>query len=133
MLSEVRASVVSVPRSPVLLYIHFQAPTALIPEPCIRKYNEHASALLGRAEIGCANAGVVFWQFGFEPYVSNKIFGKCRHCEAIQISATDTVFQNVISPAAQQAAKISRGRLPSPKCTPGERRAQILRISFGQR
>ena len=27
----------------------------------------------------------MFWQWGFEPYVSNMRFGKCRHCEAIQV------------------------------------------------
>ena len=64
-------------------------------------------------------AGVVFWQFGMEPYVSNQIFGRCRHCEAIQISAPDSVFKNVIGPAAQQAAVLSKSSSPVPNCTPG--------------
>jgi hypothetical protein len=64
-------------------------------------------------------AGVIFWQFGFEPYVSNNIFGKCRHCEAIQMSTADSVFQNVVAPAAQKASKLSRSSGKVSKCTPG--------------
>jgi len=64
-------------------------------------------------------AGVVFWQFGFEPYVSNSIFGKCRHCEAIQVSSADSVFQNVVAPAAKKASKLSRSSGKVANCSPG--------------
>ena len=66
-----------------------------------------------------STAGVIFWQFGFQPYVSNDIFGKCRHCEAIQISAADSVFQNVIGPACQKAAQISKAKGQIIGCSPG--------------
>lgn len=71
---------------------------------------------------GCGvwTAGVIFWQFGFAPYVSNSIFGKCRHCQAIQISASDSVFQNVIAPAALQASRLSKSAQKVARCTPGE-------------
>lgn len=68
----------------------------------------------------CDPTGVIFWQFGFNPYVSNSIFGKCRHCQAIQISASDSVFQNVIAPAALQASRLSKSLPRVTNCSSGE-------------
>ncbi|KAK9814994.1 hypothetical protein WJX73_004261 [Symbiochloris irregularis] len=60
--------------------------------------------------------GVVFWQWGFEPYVSNSHFGKCRHCEAIQVSASDSVFTQVIRPAADYSHGLLAVAPPVPGC-----------------
>lgn len=66
-----------------------------------------------------ATAGVVFWQWGFEPYVSNSHFGKCRHCEAIQVSAADSVFTQIIRPTASHAKAALLAAPPLPGCTSG--------------
>lgn len=91
-------------------------------------YRRVYSTLMTSLEESDALRGVIFWQFGFEPYVSNNIFGKCRHCEAIQMSTADSVFQNVVAPAAQKASKLSRSSGKVSKCTPAsseKRAAQI--------
>ncbi|KAL3155965.1 hypothetical protein ABBQ32_012960 [Trebouxia sp. C0010 RCD-2024] len=72
--------------------------------------------------------GVIFWQWGFAPYIAEEFLQGCRHCQAIQVSASDGVFKNIIAPAAEYAAQVAVDRSPVPKCkpVPAAKRAQIL-------
>lgn len=65
------------------------------------------------------SAGVIFWQWGFAPYIAEEFLQGCRHCQAIQVSASDGVFKNIIAPAAEYAAQVAVDRSPVPKCKPG--------------
>ena len=68
------------------------------------------------------SAGVIFWMWGFEPYVSNAHFGDCAHCQAIQVSAGDNVFAQIVAPTAAHAQAVSASQPPLPGCTVGESR-----------
>lgn len=64
-------------------------------------------------------AGVIFWQWGFAPYVAEEFLQGCMHCQAIQVSASDGVFKNIIAPVAEHAAKVALSRSPVAGCKPG--------------
>ncbi|DBB03621.1 TPA: hypothetical protein ACH3X3_010954 [Trebouxia sp. C0006] len=72
--------------------------------------------------------GVIFWQWGFAPYVAEEFLQGCMHCQAIQVSSSDGVFKNIIAPVAEHAAKIAASRSPVAGCkpVPSARRAQTL-------
>ena len=62
---------------------------------------------------------VIFWQWGFAPYVAEEFLQGCMHCQAIQVSSSDGVFKNIIAPVAEHAAKIAASRSPVAGCKPG--------------
>lgn len=70
----------------------------------------------------CSNdfhAGVIFWQWGFAPYIAEEFLQGCIHCQAIQVSSSDGVFKNIIAPAAEYAAQVAVSRSPIKGCKPG--------------
>ena len=58
--------------------------------------------------------------WGFEPYVSNSHFGECRHCQAIQVSAADNVFTQIVAPTAATVQASSAAMGPQQGCSVGE-------------
>lgn len=64
-------------------------------------------------------AGVIFWQWGFAPYVAEEFLQGCIHCQAIQVSSSDGVFKNIIAPAAEHAAQVALSRSPVAGCKSG--------------
>ena len=64
-------------------------------------------------------AGVIFWQWGFAPYIAEEFLQGCIHCQAIQVSSSDGVFKNIVAPAAEYAAQMAVSRSPVPGCKPG--------------
>nr|QOL01199.1 putative extracellular protein TR9_011a [Trebouxia lynnae] len=72
--------------------------------------------------------GVIFWQWGFAPYVAEEFLQGCIHCQAIQVSSSDGVFKNIIAPVAEHAAQVALNRSPVAGCkpVPTAKRAQTL-------
>lgn len=68
---------------------------------------------------GLGFAGVIFWQWGFAPYVSEEFLEGCMHCQAIQVSSSDGVFKNIIAPAADYAHKMALKNSPVAECAAG--------------
>ena len=79
----------------------------------------HPSADFVSAHSPVCITGVIFWQWGFAPYVAEEFLEGCIHCQAIQVSSSDGVFKNVIAPAAEHAAQVALSRSPAPGCKPG--------------
>lgn len=79
---------------------------------CIQQWTTHLNELL-------VGAGVIFWQWGFAPYVSAEFLEGCIHCQAIQVSSSDGVFKNIIAPAADYSHKIALSRSPVAECSAG--------------
>ena len=78
--------------------------------------------------IAC-HAGVIFWQWGFAPYIAEEFLQGCIHCQAIQVSSSDGVFKNIIAPAAEYAAQVAVSRSPAKGCKPGVGSFGFLSIS----
>ena len=72
-----------------------------------------------KPQIAFLFAGVIFWQWGFAPYVSEEFLEGCIHCQAIQVSSSDGVFKNIIAPAADYAHKVALTRSPVAGCKAG--------------
>ena len=85
--------------------------TYLYEHLCIQLWTTHLNELLV--------AGVIFWQWGFAPYVSAEFLEGCIHCQAIQVSSSDGVFKNIIAPAADYSHKIALSRSPVAECSAG--------------
>ena len=84
------------------------------------RFPRWAPAAADRPLLTLTGAGVIFWMWGFEPYVSNSHFGECRHCQAIQVSAADNVFTQIVAPTAASAQAASAALGPQAGCTAGE-------------
>ncbi|KAK9861966.1 hypothetical protein WJX84_012076 [Apatococcus fuscideae] len=63
-------------------------------------------------------SGLVFWQWGYTPYVDRSHFEGCLHCFAIQVTPSDAIFTNIIHPSAEKALKTMRSAPAAPGCTP---------------
>ncbi|KAK9838655.1 hypothetical protein WJX74_000745 [Apatococcus lobatus] len=63
-------------------------------------------------------SGLVFWQWGYTPYVDRSHFEGCLHCFAIQVTPSDAIFTNIIHPSAEKALKFMKSAETVTGCTP---------------